>query len=198
MKGNGLSIRELAELKYDLLFKYCLRKTGGDEQLAGESASDVFLRAEKLGDPPKHPDIDGWLKRTARNVVHEKLRERREYYRRNVSLEGLLDDGRGLTAAFFERENAFLEKLWDGGSDEPDDAELERLKEEILGALPPSDRELMKLRYERKLPLSEIAELTGRSKDAVRVKLSRLADKVTETVRQYFNRERTEDKHEDT
>ena len=195
MKGNELSIKELAELKYDPLFKYCLKLSGGDEQLARESASDVFLRAEKLGDPPKHPNIEGWLKRTARNIVHEKLRERKEYYRRNVSLEGMLDDGRGLTPAFFERENAFLERLWDGGADEPDDAELERLKEDILGELPPPDRELMELRYERKLPLAEIAELMGRSKDAVRVKLSRLTDKVTIKVRTYFE-DRTEEKHE--
>ncbi len=192
--GAMQSLNEIAENQYEAIAAYCLKRTGGDEQLARECAAEVFLRAEKLGDPPKHPNICGWLRRTARNVVHEMLRERKEYYRRNVSLEKLLEDGWDVTAPFFEREDAFLEGLWANGAE---DEETEKLKRELLALLPPRDRELIELAYEKRLPLGEMAARLGKSKDAVRVMLSRLTDRVTNMVRNYFDADNKEAGHED-
>ena len=186
MKVNELSINELAEREYEALVKYCLSHTGGDEQMARDCSSEALLRAKKLGDPPKHPNINGWLRRTARNVAHEMLREKRDYARRNVSLDGLSE---GLEAPFFARERDFLEELW---ADEPGDDEIERMKRELLDSLSPNDREFIELAYEEKLPLAELAERLGRSKDAVRVKLSRLTDRVTNMARAYFETDRKE------
>lgn len=187
MKEGPKTLNEIAEREYDALYKYCLKRSGGDEQLAGECAAEALLRAERLGDPPRHPNIMGWLKKTASNVVHEKLREQKEYYRCNVSLDDVSE--RNGLARFYERENAFLESLWDGEARDPDDEEIDRIKHEILGILPAADRELMEMKYEKGMSLSRIAEMTGRSKDAVRVRLSRLADKVTAMVNNYFDRE---------
>ena len=186
MKVNELSINELADKEYDALVKYCLSRTGGDEQMARDCACEALLRAKKLGDPPKHPNISGWLRRTARNVAHEMLREKKEYARRNVSLDELSERTQ---APFFARESAFLEDLW---TDEPGDDDIERIKREILDSLIPGDRELIELAYEKKLPLAEIAERLGKSKDAVRVKLSRLTDRVTNLARAYFETDRKE------
>lgn len=118
-------------------------------------------------------------------MIHEKLRERKEYAKRNVSLEDLAERGE---APFFGRERVFIAELFESEND-LDDEDIVRIKEEILGELPPGDRELIELFYEQKLSLGEIAERLGRSKDAVRVKLSRLTDKVTESVRRYFEEE---------
>ena len=185
MKEGSKTLNEIAEREYDALYKYCLKRSGGDEQLAGECAAEAFLRAERLGDPPDHPNIAGWLRRTAGNVIHEKLRERKEYAKRNVSLEDLAERGE---APFFGRERVFIAELFESEND-LDDEDIVRIKEEILGELPPGDRELIELFYEQKLSLGEIAERLGRSKDAVRVKLSRLTDKVTEMVRRYLEKE---------
>lgn len=185
MKEGSKTLNEIAEREYGALYKYCLKRSGGDEQLAGECAAEAFLRAEKLGDPPDHPNIAGWLRRTAGNVIHEKLRERKEYAKRNVSLEDLAERAE---APFFGRERVFIAELFESEND-LDDEDIVRIKEEILGELPPGDRELIELFYEQKLSLGEIAERLGRSKDAARVKLSRLTDKVTEMVRRYFEKE---------
>lgn len=185
MKEGSKTLNEIAEREYGALYKYCLKRSGGDEQLAGECTAEAFLRAEKLGDPPDHPNIAGWLRRTAGNVIHEKLRERKEYAKRNVSLEDLAERGE---APFFGRERVFIAELFESEND-LDDEDIVRIKEEILGELPPGERELIELFYEQKLSLGEIAERLGRSKDAVRVKLSRLTDKVTESVRRYFEEE---------
>ncbi len=185
MKEGSKTLNEIAEREYDALYKYCLKRSGGDEQLAGECAAEAFLRAERLGDPPEHPNIAGWLRRTAGNVIHEKLREQKEYAKRNISLESLAERGE---APFFDREHAFVMDLFEP-ENELNEEDIGRIKEEILGDLPPGDRELMELFYEQKLPLGETAEHLGRSKDAVRVKLSRLTDKVTEMVRRYFEKE---------
>lgn len=185
MKEGSKTLNEIAEREYGALYKYCLKRSGGDEQLAGECTAEAFLRAEKLGDPPEHPNIAGWLRRTAGNVIHEKLRERKEYAKRNVSLEDLAERGE---APFFGRERVFIAELFESEND-LDDEDIVRIKEEILGELPPGDRELIELFFEQKLSLGEIAERLGRSKDAVRVKLSRLTDKVTEMVRRYFEKE---------
>ena len=187
LKKQELSFDEIVRRQYEPLFLYCLKRAQGDEHLARECAAEAFMRAKKLGDPPDHPNIVGFLKRTASNVLHERLRERKDYYRHNVSLESILEDreGSGSLAPFFEREYAYLSELWQ--EDEPGaDERIERIKEEILSSLPGSDRELMRMAYEEKLSAGAIAERTGRSKDAVRVKLSRLTDRVTEKVRAYF------------
>lgn len=188
MKDRIKSLSEIAEQQYDSLYKYCLKKTGGDEQMAGECAAEAFLRAKKLGDPPLHPNISGWLRRTASNVAHEKLREKKRYEKRNVSLERLMDEDVGSLAPFLRREAEFVDELFASAA-EPDDDDILRMKREILEMLPPADRELMVLAYEKKLSPREIAELTGKSKDAIRVKLARLTDKVTVMVRNRFDNE---------
>lgn len=186
MKDRIKSLSEIAEQQYDSLYKYCLKKTGGDEQMAGECAAEAFLRAKKLGDPPRHPNISGWLRRTAANIVHEKLREKKKYEKRNVSLERLIDEDIGSLAPFLKRECDFMDELF-ASSAEPTNDDILKMKREILEMLSPSDRELMVLAYEKKLSPREIAELTGKSKDAVRVKLARLTDKVTVMVRNCFD-----------
>lgn len=185
LKEEGKTLNEIAEQQYEALLKYCLKRTGGDEQLSRECAAEAFLRANKLGDPPKHPNISGWLRRTAANAIREKRRESKAYYGRNVSLEAMLERGE---APFFRAEREFLGDLL-SPEPGPDDEELGRIKQELLGTLPEGDRELIELAYEKKLKLDELAEITGRSKDAVRVKLSRLTDKVTEMARRYFEDE---------
>ena len=156
--------------------------------MAGECAAEAFLCAKKLGDPPRHPNISGWLRRTASNIIHEKLREKKKYEKHHVSLERLMDEDIGSLAQFLKTEADFLEGLF-AAEPEPDDEEILRMKREILDMLPPADRELMVLAYEKKLSPREIAELTGKSKDAVRVKLARLTDKVTVMVRNCFDKD---------
>lgn len=188
MKERTKSLSEIAELQYDALLEYCLKRTGGDEQMAGECAAEAFLRAKKLGDPPRHPNVSGWLRRTAANIVHEKLREKKEYEKHNISLERLIEEDIGSLAPFLIKETDFLEELF-AVTPDPDDNDILKMKHEILGMLPSADRELMVLAYEKKLSLGEIAKLTGKSKDAVRVKLARLTDKVTAMARNRFDKD---------
>lgn len=175
---------EIAEKQYGPLLQYCLKAAGGDRQLAEDCVVEVFLRAKKLGDPPVHPNVTGWLFKTARNVVREKLREKKRYYRLNTSLERLGEYSEGVDAPFFARESEYL---FEAFSNEADDGELMAIKEDLLKRLPEQDRELIRLAYEEKLPLDELARRLERSKDAVRVKLSRLTDKVTRMVNDYFD-----------
>lgn len=46
MKEGSKTLNEIAEREYGALYKYCLKRSGGDEQLAGECTAEAFLRAE--------------------------------------------------------------------------------------------------------------------------------------------------------
>ena len=178
MTDEPTGLNQIAEKHYEQILAYCLKKTSGDRQMAEDCAVETFVRAQNARIAKAHPNAVGWLYKTARNVVHEKQREKKKYEKHNVSLERLVDEDIASLAPFLSRESDYLDELFapDPGRD---DEEIMRSKREILGTLPASDRELIALAYEKKLPLGEIARLTGRSKDAVRVKLARLTDKVT-------------------
>ena len=70
------------------------------------------------------------------------------------------------------------------------DDEILSIKQEIIGSLPPHERELYRARFEEHVKLAELAERYGISKEAVGMRLTRISAKLREKVKIYFQNDR--------
>lgn len=184
-------LNELAEKHYPSVLKYCLVKLKGDRQAASDCADEVFLRAAAEGDELlEHPDPRGWFFKTAINVLHEFKRE--EAKQKKLAAKLIARDLLFyIQPRFYTRELRFISEVWsveaDAFAPEMSDEELARVKEEVLGEFSEEDRKLIKLAVEQKLTTKQIAALQKRSEGAVRIKLSRLYDKLAVMIHDRFD-----------
>lgn len=129
----------------------------GSKELAEDLVSEVFIKVwEFLADPTKKIDnLRAFLYRIANNLItdHYRGKDRRPILI-NEEIENILGDG-GEWGKNLERRVEFEEIL------------------KSLGKLPKGTRELLIWRYIDELDIGEIAELSGRTKNAVYVALHR-------------------------
>ncbi|NPA27398.1 MAG: sigma-70 family RNA polymerase sigma factor [Chloroflexi bacterium] len=132
-----------------------LRAYTGDPELADELVNDVFLRVWKA--LPKYREQQqflAWLFRIARNAAVDKFR--RQKRRAWLGLDALLP-GEDVDTTTPHPETAALTQ-----------EEYQRL-DEALQQLPETYRTVLVLRFLEGLTTAEIAQVLGRSENAVRV-----------------------------
>jgi RNA polymerase sigma-70 factor (ECF subfamily) len=127
------------------------------------------MAALQKHDLQEHPNIEGWLYVTGRNIA---LQFNREYLKR----EKMIDiDCIELSEDSFE--NQLIE-----------DIEFERLikqgcRKKIFKALSKTEKHFFSLRYIKKYSNKQISEITGKSEVAVRVRYSRLKEKIEKLIK---------------
>jgi RNA polymerase sigma-70 factor (ECF subfamily) len=163
---------------YEKILKFCWYALGGNTGAAEDCAQDVFLvlyqNMAKLRDYDK---IGGWLYKTASNKAKQyaaSLRKEREH---TVGFFGYFENGDA-------SENIPASLVYTGGA--PD--EKARLAEEkaidvasaaIAKRLKPSDELILRLAFQEKRPLKEVAALLGMGLSAIKSRVSRLRQKIT-------------------
>lgn len=188
-------IDSVFERHYDALFKYCLSKLDGDEQAAQDAVDAVYIAALRRDDElVSHSDPRGWLYGTAYNTVKNIRKTRARYVKRHLLFDPSLfsffgaDDRMDRSVPKWEREVraawSFEDKLFSEA--EPDDGEILRIKEQILGCLTPEERELFRAYYDEKADLTELAERYSLSKQAVCMRIKRISAKVANRLKIYF------------
>ncbi|MDY7011667.1 MAG: sigma-70 family RNA polymerase sigma factor [Planctomycetota bacterium] len=163
---------EIAELYvtfFKAIFGYCAYRLFG-KKLAEDATSSVFLRlAEeypRLRGRSK-TEIRNWLYGTASNVVARYLRDAQ---RQKAVLAELARERKNvLTRPFEDREKLDWSELY-----------------EAIRKLKPRDQEVIALRYFQGFETSIIAEVTGMSHVAVRVRLSRAVKKLRQELKKSF------------
>lgn len=186
------------ELHYDALFKYCLSKLDGDEHAAQDAVDSVYIAARSKEDELiSHPDLRGWLYSAAYNTVKNVRRTRARYLKRHLlfdpaSLSFIGDDGTGAAKTKWENEIlaawAMEDRLPQG--EEPDEGEIQRVKEQILSALTPEERELFRARFDEGVSSAELAARYSLSNQAVRMRLKRISAIVANRIKIYFEKRR--------
>lgn len=182
-------LEELFAENYDRLFRYCMAKLDSDKQASADCVGDVFLlaknRAEELS---AHPDPVGFLYKAASNYARNAAKKKRRRKRKLVSLDRMLE-----SFGFSEDTSAAGETKFariipaDGRSGTPtDDSKLAQAREELLRGLRPDERTIFAMYYDEGLTTDEIAGRLGISKDAVRMRLFRIGDKLKAAVRERF------------
>jgi len=134
-----------------------------------DCVQNVLIAALQKQDLQEHPNIEGWLYRTGKNMA---LQFNREHLQRNK----ILDVEENMPS-----EDGFLNQLIE-------DIELERLKEQgcikkVLNSLSKTEMQFFKLRYIDNYNNKQISEITRKSEVSVRVRYSRLKEKIEKVIR---------------
>lgn len=160
---------KLAENYADLL-KYATYKLGGDEGAADGCIQDMLLIAlDNARLVSRHKNIEGWFFKTLNNMIKRCFKAQNSKY------------------SFIDIENAISLLPYELPSfDEPDmsDADIKRIKDDCLSELSESELELYSLFYVEKKTSKEIAEKLNVSDQAVRMRLSRLREKLRTIIAQ--------------
>ena len=147
------ALAQIHESFYRLVYRYARYRTG-DDQVAEDAASEVFVRlldAFKSGKAPRQ-SLRGWIYGTANHVVNDYFRRR--YRERNESLEA----HNTLPAeSEADPEHQLLHRL-----------NLERLRA-ALARLTSEQQHVVTLRFGHGLSHREVARLMGKSEGAVKL-----------------------------
>lgn len=162
--GSESAWRELFELHFDAVYRFCLALTAGRRELAEETAQQTFVcAAQRIGGfRPQDGTFRAWLLGIARNrymTLDAKDRRRR----RHEALPRRED--RGST-----------------GESEPD-----LLVHETLARLPGEYRRALEDKYLRQLSMKEMAEANGGNIEAIESLLRRARDRFARTYEQAQN-----------
>lgn len=183
-------INELFEKHYPRLLTYCTVRLKNDEQLGCDAADSVFfIASQKKERLEQHPDPEGWLFKTANNVIRDVRKKQRRTRKRYFTLDPSVLSA---TVDSFER-GIRLEGVLSEEADHADelditvtDDEIEDIKEVILSSLRPEERELYELRFKKRLSVNELSSRYGISPAAVKMRLARIKLKITDKTKIYF------------
>jgi len=162
--GSESAWRELFELHFDAVYRFCLALTAGRRELAEETAQQAFVcAAQRIGGfRPQEGTFRAWLLGIARNrYMTLQAKERRR--RRHESLP--------------DRED------WDpSGGAEPD-----LWVHEALARLSGEYRRALEDKYLRQLTMREMASANGGSIEAIESLLRRARDRFARVYEQMQN-----------
>lgn len=154
VRENSDMFKVLYERYFHRIYSYCLKRTN-NVQMAEDLSSEVFINVFKKLDSYKGGYFTGWLFRIAHNVVVDHYRK----HKKVVAIDNIpLQNESHMT-------NIIAHQLF---------------IEEILSELDESEREILMLRLDAELSAPEIARLTGKSANAVRVQIYRLLKRLRE------------------
>ncbi len=164
--GSESAWRQLFELHFDAVYRFCLALTAGRRELAEETAQQVFVTAAQRIDRfrPVQGPFRAWLLGIARN--------------------------RYLTLEAGERRRRRREKVRprdDGNPADPPEPDL--MVHEVLARLPFEYRQALEDKYLRRLTMNEMAESDGMSIEAIESLLRRARDRFARMYEQVRNEE---------
>jgi RNA polymerase sigma-70 factor, ECF subfamily len=159
--GSESAWRQLFEMHFDAVYRFCLALAVGRREIAEETAQQVFITAvRQIGrfDPQKGA-FRGWLLGIARNrylTLETKERRRR---RHEMSAQADLGDGT-------ERR------------------EVDLYVHEALARLPTDYRRVLECKYLKQLTLKQMAQAKGLSIEAIESLLRRARDRFAQVYQQ--------------
>lgn len=156
--GSESAWRQLFELHFDAVYRFCLALTAGRRELAEETAQQTFVAAaERIGlFRPQQGSFRAWLLGIARNrymTLDAKERRRRRYEAQPRGQECVA----------------------------PDRPEPDLKVHETLARLPAEYRWALECKYLKRLTMKEMAEADGGSIEAIESLLRRARDRFART-----------------
>ncbi|MDO0823910.1 RNA polymerase sigma factor [Desulfosporosinus nitroreducens] len=158
---------------YERIYLYCLRMVKGQEDLLDlveECTQNTFLEARKqIAKLVNHPNVEGWLYTTARNLVNNSFR--RMYIRNKYEIS--MDDH---ISEAWAQANDELEELFSGAVD------LDKLCEEVLEGLQANEYELYCDYFRNKMSVYDLAGKHEVSATAMTTRIYRLKKKIKKSI----------------
>lgn len=176
-KNGEVFYENLCNQYFERIYLYCKRLVKGQEQFmdfAEDCTQNTFLEARKqISHLINHPNVEGWLYTTARNLINRSYRGMYIKKRHEV----ILDDNISRTLMEFDHE---LEALFNRIVD------LDSLYVDILGRLNQDEYGLYTDYYKDNLSISELAKKYDVSATAITTRIYRLKQKIKNLVYDYF------------
>ena len=180
MNDKQTFLKSLFDERFDDLLRYCLARLKNDRQAATDVVDDVFFAAEKNAEAlAKHPDVKGWLYKTANNLIAHKHRAIKRYARRTVEFDKALieRDIERYSASFDDYEAVFREK-------DLSEEQIERIKTAVLLRMTVQQRILYNKVYIERKPETDLAKQYGISLDALRMRIYRMEIKLHRLIQE--------------
>ena len=159
--GDASAFEALVRRHQGPLYNFCLRLLGRPED-AGDVVQEAFIQLYNHLDRLDEQDpVSPWLFRVARNRCIDVIRRRR-----TVPFSSVDETTEGSAALDPADEDPLPEEL-------AERADLQRLLQEAIAALPPAYAEVVSLRYAGDRSFAEIAAIVGCDEVAARVRFHR-------------------------
>ena len=151
------------------LYRYCVVRLNGDQDAAAECVQETFLLLMQKLDTIKSEDrLAGWLYKTAGFVMLKHREKNRREQSRGFSYDSHLEDG----GVEFGEEDAGYERVLEDRS-----VEL-AFASRVLDRLREKEKLLFQLALVDELRYKKIGDMLGISEGAVKVRVSRLKERV--------------------
>ncbi len=152
------------------LFRYCLYRLGGNEDLTEQTVSDVWLVLVKKSAVLRGgKDMRAFLYRTADRCIKHNI----DKHKRRLDSTASFDEWKTSVSESTTEDDYFK-----------DDRSDDELLEETARKLPEEQRELFRMRFIEKMKLSEIVSSTGLPYSSVRYRIELLKREVVRIVRE--------------
>lgn len=175
-KNDESFYENLCDQYFERIYFYCQRLVKGQAQFMDfveDCTQNTFLEARKqISYLRNHPNVEGWLYTTARNLINQSYRSM--YIKKKY--EVMMDE---IDSNLMECDHA-LEELFNSSVD------LDRLSADILSRLSANESDLYKDYYKDKMPVPELAKKYDVSGTAMTTRIYRLKKKIRDLVRDYF------------
>ncbi|WP_449241179.1 RNA polymerase sigma factor [Desulfoscipio gibsoniae] len=162
---------------FEQIYFYCQRLVKGQEQFMDfveDCTQNTFLEARKqISHLRNHPNVEGWLYTTARNLINQSYRSM--YVKK--SHEVMMDKNIANNLMEFDHE---LEEIFNTIVD------LDRLCADILSQLNAHEYDLYKDYYKNNMSVSELAKKYDVSATAITTRIYRLKKKIKNFVYDHF------------
>lgn len=162
---------------FERIYSYCKRLVKSQAQFMDfveDCTQNTFLEARKqILHLKNHPNVEGWLYTTARNLINQSYRSMYVKKRHEV----MMDENIANNLMEFDRE---LEVLFNSFVD------LDRLCVDILNQLNAHESDLYKDYYKNKMSVSELAKKYDVSGTAMTTRIYRLRKKIKSLVYDHF------------
>lgn len=177
-KSDDIFYEELCNQYYERIYFYCNRLVKGQEQFLDfveECTQNTFLEARiQISKLRTHPNIEGWLYTTARNLINNSYRSM--YVKKKHEL--YIEDDIACTATYeIDKE---LEELFFNTID------IDMLCAEILNKLNEKENNLYIDYYKNNMSISDLSKKYDISSTAMTTRIYRLKLKIKSIVHDYF------------
>lgn len=160
-------LNEFTSAYYDQIYKFCLSRLNYIEPDAHEVTNNVFLILCLKWESINKNNTEGWLYKTAKNKIHEYIRDKYKYSSKIYNIDNYEDS----IDVSYNMESIVSEE------------DIEKHKTELLKRLKPEENVLFDYYYIQKKGYHDLTDIYHINEGALRTRIARLNQKIQNMIK---------------